>query len=407
MTMFDHDWNLGCREPCNRLVCSIKIGSALGKIADYTPIVSNVKGAVQGNVAQAIGGPVAAGYQDVKDGDLSVRGVTNALGVTSPNPEDVSKGPDAEAARQFATKLRDQYSNLTPGQVAPIQATTLDQTQANQARGIAAGNLGALQGVASGATPTAADALLTRGTDEGARAATGLAAAYSRGNPGLALRAGLAGSENIYAKAAATAAEQKANEQAAARAQIGQLADAMRNADLSAASFNAGAANNVSAANQKAALEQQQINNQQQLGLGNLAANATTTPLSAAQANEKLQFEANKANQEATGSLWTGAGKALTALSDKRAKERIRTSKLADALGKEVRGVTFEYKAESGEAPGKHAGVIADDLERVVPGVVTRGKDGMRVVDTGHLSLANTGIIAELAKRLKKVENRP
>lgn len=398
--MFEHDWNLGAREPGSRLVCSI----SLGKIADYTPIVSNVKGAIQGNAKQAIGGPVAAGYQDVKDGDLSLRKATDFLGVTNPNPEDLSKGPDAQAARDYAAKLREQYGNITPGQAQQIQAQQLDQTQANQARGVANANIADLQGVASGKTTTAADALLTRGTDEGARAATGLAAAYSRGNPGLALRAGLAGSENIYAKAASVAAEQKAQEQAAARSQIGQLSDAMRARDLGASEFNAKSANDVAAQNQRAALDQQQVNNQYQVSLGNLAANATTVPLNAAQANEKLQVEQNTANQAGTGALFTGFGAALQK-SDERAKTDVKPASLADAYAKEIQGVSYRYKPD--QADGKpHIGVIAQDVERVVPTAVSKGADGMKVVDTKHMELANTAAISEIAKRLRAIEGR-
>lgn len=343
-----------------------------------------------------------------------IKNTTNALGITNPPPADLSKGPDAQNIRDLAAMYRRDYENRTPGTAstvaaAPLAATTLDTTQSDQARAIAQRNLSGLEATAGGA-PTAADAMLTRGTDAARRNAAGLAAAYSRGNPGLALRAGLAAGNQAQAEASAVAAQQKAAEIAEARARIGSLADAMRGADLNAAAANQNNAADVAKTNvvndltaqrenQGAGLQQQQVNNQFQLGMGGLAASTATAPLSAAQAAQQLQLQNQANNQQGLGALVTGLGK----ISDKRAKNRIRLSKLADAVGKGVKGVTFEYKPGHDDE-GEHAGVLADDLERVIPGVVKKRADGFKVVDTGHLSLANTGLISELARRIKAVE---
>lgn len=346
-----------------------------------------------------------------------VRSATDAFGITNPAPPDLSQGPDAQATRDFAAKLRGQYGNLQPGQARMVRpdtvtATSLDQTQANQARDAANRNLAGLEGVANGA-PTAADALLQRGTDTAARQAMGTAAAYSRGNPAGALRAGLAAGNDAAARAASVAAEQKANEQAQARGQIGSFADAMRGADLNAAQYNANAANQTGQfnattnlqgqkANQDALLQQQQINNQHQVALGNLASTSSIAPLNAAQANAALQQQNQANNQHGIGALITAAG----ALSDERAKKDIKPApSFADALGKGVHGVTFAYKPGHDDG-GKHVGVLAQEVEKTVPGAVTEGRDGFKRVDVGHMTMANTAATAELARRLRALEGK-
>lgn len=373
---------------------------------DYVPFVGPAVQAAQGNYKQAASdfalGPYAKELKDHANGGGYVKEATDALGITKPAPPDLSQGPDAQAIRDYATQLRGEYTNLAPGTHSTIAPSYLDQTASNEARGAATRNLSALEGVASGKTPTAADALLTRGTDQAAGAATGLAAAYSRGNPGAALRAGLAGADGAYAKAASQAAELKANEQAGARSQIGQFADAIRGQDLGAAQFNAGATNDASARNQAAEIQQQQTNNSYKTALGNLAGQESNAPLAAAQANAALQQANNSANQQATGAAWSTIG---TAVSDERAKTDVKPRSLADALGREVRGVEYDYKPGMADG-GHHVGIIAQDVERAIPGVVSKGPGGMKQVDASQLTMANTSALAELAKRIKAMEAR-
>lgn len=348
-----------------------------------------------------------------------VRGSTDALGITNPNPADISQSPDVQAQRQFRDQLLAQYGVQQPKtaqqiSASPVLAKQLEQGASDQSRAVANQNLTGLQGVANGTESTAADALLRQGTDQAAKNATGLAAAYSAQNPGMALRQGLAASNQAYAQAASTAGIQKANEQAQARGQIGTLADAMRGQDLSAATQNqntwtdtqkTNAANDLNAqqANQTAGLNQQSINNNYQLGLAQATQNSLGAPVGAVQQNQQNQTAANAANQQSTGAFLTALGG--IAKSDLAAKDDVKPASFADALGSTVHGVTFKYKPGH-EDGAEHAGVIAQDLEKVFPGVVSRGADGMRRVDTRHLSLATTGIVAELAKRLKAVEQR-
>lgn len=342
---------------------------------------------------------------------------STAIGLKHAAPPDPAQGPDAAAERGFASQLRQQYANTTPGQaqqVAPAQAQyqTLDQGQADQSRQIANQNIAGLQGVASGATPTAADALLTQGTDQAAARARGMAAAYSRSNPGAALRAGLAASGQAQQAATSQAAMQKSQEQAQARGQIGSLADSMRGADLAAAGQNQQAFNqnqqfNTTTglegqkSNQAADLQQQGLNNQYQLGLGNLASSTTVAPINASVANQQIQAATNAANQQGAGALLSAVG----SVSDRAAKTNVKPVSLANALAKSVHGVSFTYKPGADDG-GDHVGIIAQDLEKALPGAVKKGPDGLKRVDTGHLSLGLAGATAELAKRLRAVEAR-
>jgi hypothetical protein len=328
---------------------------------------------------------------------------TNALGITTdpkslPNP---ANSVDAQRTRTLA----DAYQSMSgrPGGVEQtVTPTQLDQTQANQARGIATNNINDLQGVANGTTRTAADELLTRGTDAASRGAMGLAAAYSRSNPGEALRQALAAQGAAVNTGAGAAAQQKLQEQEDARNRIGALADTMRTTDIGAAGANQTAGMEAQRANQAAGLQQQGINNQFQLGAGQLAAGLTTAPLTAQEAWAREVQAQNDANQKGTGSVLTTLG----ALSDKRAKKNVRTANLADALAKNVRGVRFEYRDDSGEKPGAQSGILADDLEKVIPEAIAHDRKGMKRVDTAQVTMSNTGTIAELGRRLKKLEKR-
>ena len=62
-------------------------------------------------------------------------------------------------------------------------------------------------------------------------------------------------------------------------------------------------------------------------------------------------------------------------------------------------------------APGEgdrdpHFGILAQEIERVIPGVVKSDPRGMKRVDAGHLTLGNTAVIAELARRIQELETK-
>jgi hypothetical protein len=345
--------------------------------------------------------------------------ITNALGITSNAPPSAEQSESAKLARSYAQDAMQKANNFTryqPGQVAAptVQAQNLDQTQANQARDVTQQNIADLQGVASGRTPTAAEVMFGRGSDAARAQAMGTAAALSRNNPGQALRAGLQAGNQAQMQATGAAAQQKAEDMANARTQIGALANAMRGQDLGAAQANQNAQNqigqfnaqqgmNAQQLNQGAGLQANQQNNQYQLGEQQIGAGLTTAPLQAAITNQQVQQQNNQANQAGVGGLVTTLDGIL---SDERAKKNVRPRALADAYAKDVRGVTFEYKPEVAPSDGPETGVIAQDVEKVVPTAVGNGPGGLKVIDTRKLTTANTAAIGELARRLRRVEGR-
>lgn len=221
----------------------------------------------------------------------TARGFTDKLGITSPAPPDLSKGPDAEKLRTFAGQLTQEYQQRQPG-VAPV----LDTRQSDEARGIQTGAIQSLQGVADGTTETAANALLQKGTDYAAKNAMGTAAAYSTGAPAQALRMGLTAGGDAYSKAASDAAILKAQEQANARGQLVTAAGQVRGQDITGAQSN-----------QQSNLTQQQIDAQREANLRAAAASTLLGPLGAAQANQQIQAQNNAANQAAWGGLLSTA----------------------------------------------------------------------------------------------------
>ncbi|MBB2150645.1 hypothetical protein GM920_17230 [Pedobacter sp. LMG 31462] len=80
--------------------------------------------------------------------------------------------------------------------------------------------------------------------------------------------------------------------------------------------------------------------------------------------------------------------------SDRRLKDHIET--LSSTLQKidQIRGVRFEYKDQTKYATGPKIGVIAQELQKVYPEMVTQGKDGFLKVDYTQL----TGILIQAIK---------
>jgi hypothetical protein len=84
--------------------------------------------------------------------------------------------------------------------------------------------------------------------------------------------------------------------------------------------------------------------------------------------------------------------------SDRNLKTRIET--LTTVLQKidQIRGVSFEYKDQTKYATGLKIGVIAQELQKVYPDMVTKGKDGYLKVDYTQL----TGMLIQAVKEQQK-----
>lgn len=85
----------------------------------------------------------------------------------------------------------------------------------------------------------------------------------------------------------------------------------------------------------------------------------------------------------------------VTAFSDIRLKENI--EEIPDALNKvsALRGVTYDRKDLEGE---RHAGLIAQEVEAVLPEVIVTNDDGIKTVAYGNL----VGLLVEAIKELRE-----
>lgn len=314
--------------------------------------------------------------------------VTDPLGITNPAPPDLSQGPDAQRVRQAADVFYNQYKGLTPSPAPVISApTATDRTGQQQA-------LAAARAAAEGSVPSAAQAQLRRGVDEGVSNALGMAATLQGSRPGLALGAGLTAGQKAISSAGADAATLRAQEQAAGRAQLIDAANAFRSADIGERGQDIG----VATTNAGNALQSRGLDINERLGLGNLMASSALAPYNTAVANQQLQLQNQAANQAAIGTL-AGAGAYGLAKSDERDKTDIKASpESADAFLSSLEPKTFRYKdpGAPGQYPGDQLGVIAQDLA----GGVTTGPDGKKWLSADVIGR----VLAGLGRLNEKVE---
>lgn len=92
--------------------------------------------------------------------------------------------------------------------------------------------------------------------------------------------------------------------------------------------------------------------------------------------------------------------------SDRRLKDHIET--LGNVLQKidQIRGVSFEYKNKHKYVSGSKIGVIAQELQKVYPEMVTQGKDGFLKVDYTQLTGMLIQAVKEQQKEIEALKNR-
>lgn len=76
-----------------------------------------------------------------------------------------------------------------------------------------------------------------------------------------------------------------------------------------------------------------------------------------------------------------------------------------------IKTLDFHYKPEIAEAIGddkQHVGVSAQNLEEnpITEGCVDETEDGKKIVDTRHLTAANTAVLSEVCKALIDITER-
>jgi hypothetical protein len=242
-------------------------------------------------------------------------------------PPDPNKSPAGVATTDFATGLGDQRSGFTPtsaprvvegsapqptGNLTDVKSAgrsvwggarhapaTDTQTQYADPNGLNNQNfaLGLDKDAAEGKTPSAAENLYRKGTDEGMASQLALAATTQGENPGMSQRAGLNGAQQVALNNSAGAGALRAQEMATARGAYGDLATQTRGQTLQGAE-----------ANQAANLQQQQANNAFYLGLTDEQQKALQALMGGAEANAQNQQKYGAANQQFFGGLASGSG---------------------------------------------------------------------------------------------------
>jgi hypothetical protein len=223
--------------------------------------------------------------------------------------------------------------------------------------------------------PSVAEQQLALTTDANRRAAMGQAASARGGamQQQAAARQAQAQGVQVQQQAAGQAALMRAQEQQAAMGQYQQALNAQQQAEL-----------------------------QRQLQMGSTQVGLTTAE------NQRV---GQQREQDASGlaSMVGGIGAIASKLSDERAKTNIAPadSEIEDFLG-HLAAKRYQYKEGTGEPPGMHTGVMAQDMERSPVGreFVREGPDGMKWVDTGRMPLMLLAALAEQQKRLDSLEQK-
>ena len=95
----------------------------------------------------------------------------------------------------------------------------------------------------------------------------------------------------------------------------------------------------------------------------------------------------------------------VTAYSDIRIKEDIQVIPNALAKVQSIRGVTFT-RNDLEDKELRHAGVIAQEVEIVLPEVILEGRDGIKTVAYGNMVGLLIEAIKELSAKLEVLESR-
>jgi hypothetical protein len=92
--------------------------------------------------------------------------------------------------------------------------------------------------------------------------------------------------------------------------------------------------------------------------------------------------------------------------SDERLKTKIETLTKALQSIDRMRGVRFEYKDQTKYAKGPKIGVIAQELQKVFPEMVTKGADGFLKVDYTQLTAVLIQAVKEQQEQINELKNR-
>ena len=113
------------------------------------------------------------------------------------------------------------------------------------------------------------------------------------------------------------------------------------------------------------------------------------------------QLQVSGGNVYATGQFFSNSNITAYNTSDERLKDNIETIHGALAITKALRGVTYTMKADGSLG----VGLIAQELQKVLPQLVGEGEDGTLYVAYANLVAVLINAVNELTERVEKLES--
>lgn len=324
---------------------------------DPINLISPGSGAIKEGINSVPGGL----FGNSKDAGILGTGQFKGQGVdinggafTDTAKQDALGGSFAQALAASQARQAGQVQGAQLGPAREIQGAVIDKSQQDQFRGQQMSLADALNQQAMGNGPSLAQSQLRQATEGNIANALAMAASQRGGNPALAQRNAAMNVAAANQQAAAQSADLRAQEQMAARGQLGQVLSSGRGQDIGLAQgqaelnqganlANQSAVNQFSItgaqlqqqanlANQQAALQQQAQNDAQARFYQGQQADMLDKQKAAQMALETLKVNQNSALQganaqgyanasQARGNLIGGIGSGIAAMSDEELKK--------------------------------------------------------------------------------------
>lgn len=296
---------------------------------------------------------------------------------------------------------------LGRGTQAPqVGRTEINQGPQSQFRGGELGLMRQLQGVASGQQQGAGEMAVRRQVAQAMAAQQAQQRMARGGNAAIAARAGVRAAGDLGVNAAGLSAQSALSDQAQARGALGQLLGQGRSADIGLASTQAGLDQQRGLANQQAGLQQQGLNNQMDLGLLSQLLGMDQATLQAQLGLTGLQQQFGGVEGYMGDILAAGGALGAAYLkSDRRTKRNVEDGAAAmREFLDHLKPVTWDY-LDPQDGKGKHAGVIAQDVERSRIGrEIVSDTPGGKALDGRKVMHALLGAAAHLNDRVGRLE---
>lgn len=342
-----------------------------------------------------------AWYSSAKD--LADEGKKLLGGVSVPKAKGYDVDPNAFVDPNAAAN-REEYAAGAAG--------AANRTGNQQFRDGQADLISTLQGAVAGNAPSVAESTLRGGADRSLAGAMALQASGSNAtNPSLAMRAIGQAHAGISQNLARDAATLRAGEIATARGELGNVLGQARGGDLQQQAANdqlvseylrLGYSNDQASFMAQQELERLRV----QEALGTQGTNAAVQG-----GNRDFWGKIIGAGISAGGAAAAAPAAAPAAASDEKTKKDVQPggSEVQAFLdGIAAKGFSYKTPGAPGMAPGRHAGVMAQDVERAGPigaGMVKTAPGGVKMLDAGQAAGTALAASADLNERVRRIES--